>query len=410
MRTEETSACESRRPRTLWSAGADPVLLVVKKNRSILANVTQWATTLTQVEDPVTGRKVVRDVPLLVIDDEADNASVDTAEATGTSRSTRTASPDEEVRPSTINGQIRALLAAFEKKAYVGYTATPFANILSRSNDRTRRTSATVSFPRSFIINLLPPSNYMGPVQVFGLGRDPDGATAQEPLPVIRSVKDNEDWLPTRHKKSAEVDGTPCHRSLRRCALSCSQPRRARREVSGRRTTRCSSTSPASPPCRGRSSEVVKEEVDQLRRRLRYGDGDAGSAWAELERPVAARLRADDVGRWPPGAELAWDDVRKHVLEPITATIGSRRSTARRRDVLDYVENAGTGLTVIAVGGDKLVARPHARGPHVSATSCARPGCTTRSCRWAAGLATDLATTTYAASIRPRSSFAGTHR
>ena len=51
------------RTQNVMVGGADPVLLVVKKNKSILANVTKWATTLRQVEDPVTGRKVVRDVP-----------------------------------------------------------------------------------------------------------------------------------------------------------------------------------------------------------------------------------------------------------------------------------------------------------------------------------------------------------
>lgn len=58
--------------------GNDPVVLVVKKNKSVLTNILKWSTSLTAVEDPATGRKVVQNVPLLIIDDEADQASVDT--------------------------------------------------------------------------------------------------------------------------------------------------------------------------------------------------------------------------------------------------------------------------------------------------------------------------------------------
>ena len=56
------------------------------------------------------------EVPILLIDDEADNASIDTS--------------SEDESPSRINGLIKELLALFPRKAYIGYTATPFANVL----------------------------------------------------------------------------------------------------------------------------------------------------------------------------------------------------------------------------------------------------------------------------------------
>ncbi len=58
--------------------GADPIVLVVKKNKSILTNLFKWATELTKERDPNTGEFKVRGVPVLVIDDEADHASVNT--------------------------------------------------------------------------------------------------------------------------------------------------------------------------------------------------------------------------------------------------------------------------------------------------------------------------------------------
>ena len=64
--------------------------------------------------------------------------------------------------PTTINGRIRGILSLFRKSAYVGYTATPFANIFIPPSEQDNL------FPRDFIVNIPPPSNYIGPEKVFG--------------------------------------------------------------------------------------------------------------------------------------------------------------------------------------------------------------------------------------------------
>ena len=64
--------------------GDYPVVLVIKKHRSILNYLRKW---IVEVEGQPTGqgnRKIVHDVPVLVIDDEADNASVNVARWTRT--------------------------------------------------------------------------------------------------------------------------------------------------------------------------------------------------------------------------------------------------------------------------------------------------------------------------------------
>src|SRR5581483_8475375 len=99
--------------------GTEPVLLVVKKNVSVLENLLTW-----QLGDQGNTQGQVRDVPLLLIDDEADNASVNTNPIFD-----ENGKPDPELDPSRINGLIRKLLKRFEQSAYIGYTATPFANI-----------------------------------------------------------------------------------------------------------------------------------------------------------------------------------------------------------------------------------------------------------------------------------------
>ena len=99
-----------------------------------------------------------------MIDDEADHASVDTkAQAFD-----ENGKPDEAHDPTKINQHIRTLLRKFHNAAYVGYTATPFANVFIHDQGRTHQDSWRPDlFPRSFIINLPAPSNYDGPVRLF---------------------------------------------------------------------------------------------------------------------------------------------------------------------------------------------------------------------------------------------------
>jgi len=98
---------------------------------------------------------MVKGIPLLLIDDEADNASPNTrTPAVGTEPS--------ELDAAAINRNIRKLLKCFEKSAYVGYTATPFANIFI-DPDMEHKVLGEDVFPRNFIISLKSPSNYLGP-------------------------------------------------------------------------------------------------------------------------------------------------------------------------------------------------------------------------------------------------------
>src|SRR5258708_3039447 len=197
--------------------GGEPIVLVVKKNKSVLQNLLNWSIGVRGEIDPKTNRRVVRDVPLLVIDDEADNASINTnpplRDADGN------IIPDQDV--TAINGLIRKLLNSFEKSAYVGYTATPFANIFIYPDGEHDEYGEDL-FPRSFIINLPTPSNYIGPARVFGTGTDGAG-TEREELPVIRIVDDYEHDIPNSHKKTDLVTQLPenLRRAVKMFVLAC---------------------------------------------------------------------------------------------------------------------------------------------------------------------------------------------
>ena len=332
--------------------GSDPVVLVVKKNKTILENLHHWATTLRQVEDPTTGRRIVRDVPLLVIDDEADNASVNTADPGSDVPTDENGQPIEEYDPSKLNGLIRKFLIAFEKRAYIGYTATPFANILSQWNESTSEFGEGL-FPRSFIVNLRPPSNYIGPERVFGLSRDVSETGEAAPgLPVLRPVDDSEDWVPGVHKKTLRVGDLPD--SLVEAVdafLLASAARAARGQVAVHNSMLVHVT--RFTAVQNQISEQLKELTDDLRRRLRYGDGESTDQLVPRLRALWERDFAPTTRAFPDEQPLNWADVQAQ-LWPSAARILVKQINGTAKDVLEYVESAATGVTVIAVGGDKL--------------------------------------------------------
>ncbi|MFB8114906.1 Z1 domain-containing protein [Streptomyces sp. NPDC055962] len=113
-------------------------LMVVKKNKAVLGKVVSDLRRL--------GRQL-EEVPVLIVDDESDHGSVNTAQAgIGKERADRTA----------INGLISELLVLLPRAQYVAYTATPFANVLINPADQQDL------FPKDFVIALPRPSGYMG--------------------------------------------------------------------------------------------------------------------------------------------------------------------------------------------------------------------------------------------------------
>ena len=136
----------------LIPGGRDPVLLVVKKRVSILKNLIKWVLSVRgENDDTVPGGRIIRGVPLLLIDDEADYASANTKEFRD-----EDGNIDEDADPTNTNKHIRQLLTSFEKSAYVGYTATPFANVFMHHEAWSKEYGEDL-FPRSFIINIPAP-------------------------------------------------------------------------------------------------------------------------------------------------------------------------------------------------------------------------------------------------------------
>jgi len=159
--------------------GSQPVLLVIKKNGHVLRRLLRW---LDSAPSDVLAR-----VPVLMIDDEADQASIDTR---GTPASTA-ADPDLRVdEPSVINRLIRELLQRFRRTAYIAYTATPFANILIPAH-ATHEEAGDDLYPRDFIVDLPRPRGYFGAEELFG-SLDSNAPEKTNGLDVIRNIADSD--------------------------------------------------------------------------------------------------------------------------------------------------------------------------------------------------------------------------
>lgn len=153
-----------------------PVVLVIKKNKSILQNLVNWLNNNNLNLDQF---------PFLLIDDEADHASINTNKG--------------DVEATAINSKIRELLKLFRQNMYLGYTATPFANIFI-DPDSNHEMIGDELFPRDFIISLDAPSNYVGSRRIFSSDSD---------LNMVRELTDYEDALPSSHKKDYVLESLP---------------------------------------------------------------------------------------------------------------------------------------------------------------------------------------------------------
>ena len=163
--------------------GKNPVVFVIKKNKSILENLIDWFSKDSNIR-VVNGQPKLFDVPALIIDDEADAASVNATKDINDIKA--------------INKLIRTLLNVFDQNTFVGYTATPYANLFIPQEFNDELTTVVKGktyfigedlFPKDFIINIIAPKNYIGAAKIFGL-ENPITGESHEPLNVFRVIDD----------------------------------------------------------------------------------------------------------------------------------------------------------------------------------------------------------------------------
>ncbi len=131
---------------------SDVRIAVVKKNSTVLKRL---------VDDLGEIHADLAEIPTLIIDDEADQASVNT-------KKQKLPSAEEKER-TAVNQRIADLMKLLTRAQYVGYTATPFANVFVDPDD-----SADI-FPKDFIVSLDRPAGYMGASDFHDLDVDFSG-------------------------------------------------------------------------------------------------------------------------------------------------------------------------------------------------------------------------------------------
>jgi hypothetical protein len=297
----------------------EPVVFVIKKNSSTLKNLIEW---LTEHNAKIGGQSI--DAPMLLIDDEADNASINTK------------NNGNDV--SKINGQIRELLNVFDRSCYIGYTATPFANIFidPKSFDEMRGADL---FPRDFIVSLDPPTNYFGAGRVFI-----DNAES-----VIRHIEDNESTLPLGHRKDFQVTSLPASLCT---AIRVFLVARAIRLVRGQLNKHSSMLVNVSrfTGVQRQLRNEIHAFVETIAASIRV-NGALPPAQAKRDPEIAA-LHAAWLSEYA-ASHQEWTTIQAMLLESVTA-VRVVEVNSNSAGALNYAAYEKTGLNVIAVGGFSL--------------------------------------------------------
>jgi hypothetical protein len=313
------------------SSVTDPVIFVIKKNKSILEKLHSWLKGKNAHQS--TG---IIDLPMLLIDDEADNASVNTND------------PDKD--PTAINNGIRNLLKLFRKYSYVGFTATPFANIFidpqlgADTNDDL--------FPKDFIYLLEQPSNYVGPLEMYSENGQYNY--------MIRHNDDMENILELKHKNGTKITTLP--KSLK-TAILLFLLANAVRDLRGQEKKHRSMLIHVS-----RFISVQKVVQEQVKNYFNFAKEQIKNyALSETEEPFIKELHAlfekeygkenyaiyGDESFKKKEIEEQWADVKQvlyKAVSPIQVHTVNSGSASQRMNYDEYEE----GLRLIAIGGLSL--------------------------------------------------------
>lgn len=290
---------------------------VVKKNQARLTSLRQWLRDI-----PL---EIRRRTPILLLDDEADQATPNSA---------------SEVQQRTrINTLVREIWAEIPTGTYVGYTATPFANVFMDPADEEEL------YPADFIIDLPRPANYFGAERVFG--REPiDDADEPDPgIDMVRTITDDEaaSLKPPSGKDGRESFDPELPNSLVdavRWYLIASAIRRARGQVE--HSSMLVHTTHYTQPhfaMKDRLESLLDHFAEEL------SDSENREFLAAFEREA---YRAADVATRPMPAWAEIDPFLDEILEEVRVVVDNGFS----EDRLDYRDDKPE--TVIAVGGGTL--------------------------------------------------------
>lgn len=291
-------------------------ILVVKKNKHSLENLIDWL--------QHNNKHDLKSLPMLLIDDEADHASINTNKG--------------EEEATTINRKIRELLNIFGRASYVGYTATPFANIFI-DPDTTDAMIGEDLFPRHFILSLDPPTNYCGPDAIF---------TEEGELDIVRTVSDFADYLPWNHKKDFEPDELP--QSLKTaigCFILIHTIRLLRKHINKHHSMMVNITRyTAVQTC---IKLKIFEFINQMKEAIICNYALSPD---EALKNQNIKFLYETWSSEYKDCEFTWGNIQKYLKESVAPIEVIEVNSSSSSEPLDYSEkNYPSGRTLIAVGG-----------------------------------------------------------
>ncbi len=302
-----------------------PVIVVIKKHVGTLSNLHSW---LKDLNIPEAGGQIT-DIPMLMIDDEADHASINTNK------------PDLD--PTRTNEEIRKILKLFRKSCYVGYTATPFANIFINPDSEDEMLDDDL-FPRDFIYCLDSPSNYFGAQKVF--------IDEESSSNILRTINDAEstDRIPLKHKKHQEVNiPYSLHEAVSVFILS-----RALRILRKQVSKHCSMMVNVSRFVNIQSQvrDQISYYVDKLRRAIKYNYAKPVEECLKNERMSELKSLFDKEFR---DAGESWIDVQRCLFDA-SNNLKLFLVNSQSDEALNFkeYESSGDSLTALTVGGLSL--------------------------------------------------------
>jgi len=308
-----------------------PVVFVIKKNKSILNNLIKW------LKDNNLDAHGVINLPMLLIDDEADNASVNTKK--------------EDEDPTAINDAIRRLLKLFRQASYLGVTATPYANIFI-DPDSTDDMRDDDLFPRDFIYALAPPTNYIGAESIFG--EEPKFGGALERL----YQQEMDAFFPFSHSKDLVVDELPP--SIKEAIayfLIVNGIRDIRGDIKKHRSMmiHVSRFTNVQDQISGHVNSWLGDMRSDLRNyaRLSESENDAISNIAYLKSVWTKHKLAEKAGT--KDEPMPWHVfLAEYLFQAVSSIVVRSVNQKSSAKGLDYYNHKDDGLRVIAVGGNSL--------------------------------------------------------
>tara|TARA_B100002051_G_scaffold249122_1_gene259594 strand:+ start:1448 stop:4225 length:2778 start_codon:yes stop_codon:yes gene_type:complete len=309
--------------------GSKPLIAVIKKNGPRMKRLCKWLE-----ESKESG--IFANVMTMIVDDEADQASIDSG------RQKRTA----------INQRIGDLLEV-TGGAYVGYTATPFANILADPSD-----AKNSLYPKDFIFSLSRPASYFGPEELFGR-RLYDGASYEdadeEPFDMIREIpEDEEKELKHPTKKTLRENWTapsskdlPSLRGAVLYFLLASAARRSRNDFKDS-SMLIHTTMFVDPQIAMR--EPVEEILSEFRKKIDEDDSDLLEELEKIWDSESSRVPSDHFSDLEP---IEFMSIKNHLTSIAEShAVKVVVDNGRSKDRLKYEKESPQ--IVIVIGGNTL--------------------------------------------------------